>query len=234
MLIRVLDTETTGFPPHAGIMELGWTDVIYTNKDTIAISDPKACFTNPGIPCEHAARGVHHIKDSDIEGCPHPNKVLEELFQGVDVICAHNSKFERQFMDPKDQDGNPIPWICTFKAALRLCPKSPDHKNQTIRYFLNLQLGNEELALPPHRAGPDTYVTAHTLAKFLSAVPPSVLIDWELEPPHFPYCPIGKERGKPWAEVDSGFLSWMCFKAPTLEEDIKFNAMKEWNRRRGV
>lgn len=232
MLIRVVDWETTGFPPEAGIMEVGWTDVTYNGKESIAISDRQARFTNPNRPCEHAARAVHHITDEEIADAPPPDVILSQLIDGVDYFCAHNAKFEKQFWTPQNANGI-IPWICTFKAALRLCPKSPNHQNQTIRYFLNLKLENPELALPPHRAGPDTYVTAHTLAKFLTAVTPEQLHDWELEPPHFPYCPIGaKERGKAWEDVDHSFLTWIL-RTPTMEEDIKFNAKRELNRRMG-
>lgn len=226
MLIRVLDFETTGFPPDAGIVEIGWCDVLYTDKAAIEVRSWQNQLVNPLRKIEIAAKAVHHITDEDIKGTPSPKDILQKLEEGVDYYCAHNAKFEKAFITTD------IPWICTYKAALRLCPKAPNHQNQTIRYFLNTPV-DQALCIPAHRAGPDAYVTAHTLAKFLTAIPPEVLSKWEGEPPHMPYCPIGKERGKPWPEVDPGFLSWMCFKAPTLEEDIKWNALREFNRRKG-
>jgi exodeoxyribonuclease X len=33
-----------------------------------------------------------------------------------------------------------------------------------------------------------------------------------------------------WSDVESGFLSWML-KQPTMEEDLKWNAMQEIARR---
>lgn len=229
MLLRVMDTETTGLPPEAGIVELGWCDVHF-NEETkeSSISEWKNELCNPNRKIEIAAKAIHHISDEDILDARSPGAILKEIVtDDVDYFVAHNSKFEREFITTKQ------PWICTYKAALRLCPKSPNHQNQTIRYFLNTPC-DQSLCIPAHRAGPDAYVTAHTLAKFLSAVPPDVLSKWESEPPLFPYCPIGKEKGKPWSEVDQGFLSWMCFKAPTLDEDIKWNALREYNRRRGT
>lgn len=237
LLLRVIDFETTGFPPDAGIVEIGWCDVKYTAEIRggeqcieTSVGEWKNQLVNPGKKIEIAAKAVHHISDEELQGQPTPVSVLTQLTEGVDYYVAHNAKFEKEFFQPSNSDGK-IPWICTLKAAYRLCPKAPNHQNQTIRYFLNTPC-DPSMCIPAHRAGPDAYVTAHTLAKFLTAVPPRILQKWEQEPPLFPYCPIGKERGKPWPDVDQGFLSWMCFKAPTLEADIKWNAMREFNRRK--
>lgn len=238
MLIRVIDFETTGLPPEAGIMEIGWTDVHY-NVETrggeqcldISVGEWKNELTDPGRPVEIAARAIHHISDDDVKGCRKPETVLGELAEGVDFFTAHNAKFEKEFFPTVDLSSE-VSWICTYKAALRLCPKSPNHQNQTIRYFLNTPC-DPALAMHTHRAGPDSYVTAHTLAKFIEKIPPEVLSKWEKEPPVFPYCPIGsKERGKPWAEVDRGFLAW-CTRQPSMDPDILWNVKRELDRRDG-
>lgn len=230
MLIRVIDTETTGLPPEAGVVEFGWCDITGTRGDTnllenVKISEWKNELAKPSYPIEIAAKAIHHITEEDIKDARTPEAILSDLIHDdVDYFCAHNSKFEREFI------GTEQPWICTYKAALRLCPKAPNHQNQTIRYYLNT-LVDPSLCIPAHRAGPDAYVTAHTLAKFLTAVPPEVLSNWEQEPPHFPYCPIGAEwRGKAWKDVDQGFLMWIL-RTKTMEADIKFNAQREINRR---
>jgi exodeoxyribonuclease X len=225
MLIRVIDFETTGFPPEAGIVEVGWCDVTFIPETkAISVDSWQSELCNPGRKIEIAAKAVHHIDDADIANARPPDVVLAELTQDPDYFCAHNSKFEREFLKVDK------PWICTLKAAYRLCPKAPNHQNQTIRYFLNTPVNRAE-AVHTHRAGPDAYVTAYTLAKFLTAVPPEVLSKWETEPPHMPYCPIGQEwRGKPWEEVDTSFLSWIM-KTKTMEEDIKHNAKRELDRR---
>lgn len=236
MLIRVIDTETTGFPPSAGIVEIGWTNVHATfalndeGKPYLAahsVSMWQSELTNPGMPIEIAARAEHHISDEDLIGCRHPNEVLQELTPGVDYFAAHNVKFEQEFFTP------PVPWICTLKLAYRLCPNAPNHKNQTLRYFLKTPVNRKD-ASPAHRAGPDSYVTAHTLAKFLTSnIPPEVFARWTEEPARFPRCPIGqKEKGKPWSEVDMGFLLW-CTRQASMDPDILANVHLELNRRRG-
>lgn len=233
MLLRVIDFETTGFPPEAGICEVGWCDVLtegFTDRglpDKIHVSGWESRLTNPNRKIEIAAMAIHHIRDEDIAKAPPPEEVLQELIEGVDYFAAHNAKFEKEFFKPDN-----IPWICTLKAAYRLCPKAPNHQNQTIRYYLNTPVNRED-ALHSHRAGPDAYVTAHTLAKFLSAVPADVMSKWETEYTHFPFCPIGQEwRGVPWIDVDRSFLAWIC-RTAKMDPEIKYNAMLELDYRDG-
>lgn len=232
LLFRVIDLETTGFPPDAGVCEIGWTDITLQgapwNKASeepysINITSYMSELCDPGRKIEVAAKAVHHIWDEDLIGARPAEAVFAELLCGVDYFVAHNAKFEQEFFNP------PVPWICTLKAAYRLCPKAPNHQNQTIRYFLNTPVPREE-AIHTHRAGPDSLVTAYTLAKFLTAASPETMAAWTLEPPAFPYCPIGKWRGSPWNEVETSFLTWIM-KTPTMEQDIKFNAKRELDRR---
>ena len=58
------------------------------------------------------------------------------------------------------------------------------------------------------------------------------MIAWTQEPRLLPTCPIGKFRGQKWADVEAGFLNWML-NQPTMEEDLKWNARRELERRRG-
>ena len=47
--------------------------------------------------------------------------------------------------------------------ALRVWPEAPRHSNQVLRYWRGMRLDHAR-AMPPHRAGPDAWVTAHILA----------------------------------------------------------------------
>jgi exodeoxyribonuclease X len=53
---------------------------------------------------------------------------------------------------------------------------------------------------------------------------------WTLEPAALPRCPIGKFRGRPWEDVETGFLQWML-KTPDMDEDLKWNARRELDSR---
>lgn len=151
---------------------------------------------------------------------------------GCSVIAAHNAEFETQWL-PKD---GAVPLLCTYKSALRVWPEAPGHSNSVLRYWLEDQ-GLIELdhakAMPPHRAGPDAYVTAHILRALLGQVTARQMVAWTHEPRLLPTCPIGAEwRGKPWTIVDAGFLQWMLNNT-TMEADLKWNAQRELDRRAG-
>ena len=141
-------------------------------------------------------------------------------------------EFEARFLG---EHGLPV--ICTYKAALRVWPDAPGHSNSVLRYWLEdqgLLSLDHDTAMPPHRAGPDAYVTAHILkALFAAGATGKEMVAWTREPRLLPTCPIGKFRGKPWAEVDAGFLDWMLGQA-SMEADLKWNARRELERRRSA
>lgn len=227
---RVLDFETTGFPPNAGVVEIGHTDIKADASGT-SLSGPTSILCDPCMPIEIGAMAVHHITDEQVKGKPHPQTILDSFHEGADFIVAHNAAFEQKFYVP------PIPVICTLKVAYRIFPDAQQHTNQYLRYYLGLKDLPEEKCLPAHRAGPDTYVTARIFLKILEKVaqtkiPLSELVKWSAEPPHMPRCPIGQHRGKRWDEVDNGFLNWML-RQPTMEADLKFNARRAL-RERGI
>jgi len=248
-ILRVLDIETTGEDPEMGaeIVELGWTDVRRTtSKDEndepyfggeilAPVTTSKLYHTHKPSPPEVLA--VHHIQFW--ESAPNPMFGWGAAESDMSVIngrkpeyyVAHNADFERKFLHQFK-----LPWICTYKAALRVWPDAPRHSNQTLKYFLHLEDElDESLCHPPHRAGPDAYVTAAILTKLLEKASIEDLLQWTNEPRLLPKCPIGDKqghKGKPWSEVDMGFLDWMVNKAPDMDADFKWNAQHELDRRR--
>jgi exodeoxyribonuclease X len=228
--IRVLDFETTGIEPPAEVCEVGFCDVTTESRGDWRIGAPVARLCRvQAMPPE--VRAIHHISLAECEPFPpfDANGFVSDL-GGCSVIASHNAEFEAQWL-PK---GGAIPLLCTYKAALRVWPEAPGHSNSVLRYWLEdqglIEL-NHDKAMPPHRAGPDAYVTAHILRALLGQVTARQMVAWTQEPKLLPTCPIGAEwRGKPWAVVDAGFLRWMLNNA-TMESDLKWNAQRELDRR---
>lgn len=229
--LRAVDFETTDLEPSkGGIVEVGWTD-IHIEETNCEVRGWESQVTNPYCTMNPAARGVHHITDEEIaKGLP-VQQVMEQVCDGVDYFVAHYAKFEESWWR------FPKPFICTNKLAYRLAPDSPNHQNQTLRYYLNTQAANEEVG-QPHRAGPDSYVTAHTFKYFTDRKPDAWNLDTWIQnclkvsqaPASLPRCPIGKQRGAAWKDIEQGFLVWVV-RQPQMEEDIKFSARQELNRR---
>lgn len=224
MIIRVIDFETTGKEPPAEVCEVGFCDVDTAFPSSLRQLGSWFCGVK-SMPPE--VRAVHHISLLDTAGeAPFdPSTMYDE---GVEAFAAHNASFEAQFFEPA------IPLICTYKAALRVWPDAPAHSNGTLRYWLEDQgliKPFHDLTQPAHRAGPDAYVTAWILCALLdTGVTVENLIAWSAEPAVLATCPIGKHRGKPWAEIDDGYLRWMVG-APDMGEDLKWNAQRELERR---
>ncbi len=226
MILRVLDFECSGLtPPEAEVCEVGYVDVIRL-ADLWAVSTKahsRLCGVKSMPP---QARAVHHISMQELEGSEpfYPAEVVGEEY----AIVAHNADYEKSFMG-----GIEARWICSYKCSLRVWPDAPGHSNSVLKCWLEdqglLSLDHNR-AMPPHRAGPDAYVTAHILLALLKVATVEQMISWSLEPRLLPRCTIGKFRGKPWAEVEWGFLNWML-KQQDMDPDLVWNARRELERR---
>lgn len=229
--LRVIDFETTGMEPPAQVVEFGHCDLIGEPGNwTVENPVSRLCGGVESIPPE--VRAIHHIALADVADCAHfdPAEVINGE-GGPSVFVAHNLDFELKFL------GDPLlPTICTLKAAYRVWPDAPGHSNGALRYWLEdqglLSLDNAT-AMPPHRAGPDAYVTAHILKALLGKVTGREMVAWTKEPKLLPTCPLGKFRGFKWPDVEAGFLSWMLAQ-PTMEPDLKWNASRELERRKAA
>ncbi|MDO9471930.1 MAG: exonuclease domain-containing protein [Caulobacter sp.] len=228
-IIRVIDFETTGMEPPHEVCEVGYCDLIKT-ADGWAVDPPVSWLCGVrSIPPE--VRAIHHITMAEVAGLEPFDPAAffgEEGGAAAAVIAAHNMEFEAKFLG-----AHAVPTLCTYKAALRVWPEAPGHSNGVLRYWLEdqgLLSLDHHTAMPPHRAGPDAYVTAHILKALLTRATAREMVGWTREPRLLPTCPIGKFRGKPWSEVEAGFLNWMLGQ-PTMEADLKWNAQRELDRR---
>ncbi len=236
----VVDLETLGMAPPAAVIELGWTSAQISEDDvTLGDLEDSMLFGIPeGQTMSSDNRAVHHIDPASLQGLEvfDPQHFASRGMDDVEYCVAHNSEFEQAFLSCWER-----PWICTYKVALRLLPDAPSHGNQALKYELGIEDRAEHH--PPHRALPDAIVTSLVLVQLVrralesgehgSSVAEvlSTFAQWTTEPRLLPRCPIGKFRGRPWSEVESGFLSWML-RQPDMEADLRWNAERELTRRR--
>lgn len=230
-LIRVVDFETSAMePPEAKVIEVGTCDLI-GDATGWTINDPVSHLCGGVTSIDPGARAAHHISVRHLAtfGPFVPRDFRAQIeADAVVVIAAHNAEFEAKFFEP------PVPIICTYKCALRVWPNAPSHSNGALRYWLQDQSiidPDHEKTMPAHRAGPDAYVTAHLLKALLVTTTAKQMVAWTKEPRLLPKCTIGKFRGKPWPEVEAGFLNWMLNQAD-MEADLKWNASRELERRK--
>jgi exodeoxyribonuclease X len=142
-----------GFSPDNGqVVEIAAVDLWRAAGDTWERGRVWSSLVNPGRPIPAEASGIHHITDDMVKDAPKINELHEEIVRGLDGghLCAHEAKFEKACLP----QFAPLITICTRKCAATLWPDEPDHKNQTMRYWLGLKLRDPALATP-HRAAGD-------------------------------------------------------------------------------
>lgn len=206
-LIRVVDTETTGIDDPAEMVEIAWTDVRLFPGGWQIERGPESFLVDPGMPISFPAMAVHHITADECRFGADPDEIRREVAKGVDIFCAHNWQFDSRFIRTQ------LPAICTFKCARTIWPDLQGHGNGAIRYELGLVPHDDARAQPSHRAGPDTWVTAHILLKLLETHTVEQLLDISAKPVLLGTCYLKAHKGKRWSEVPGDYLDWIINKS---------------------
>lgn len=90
----MLDTETTGLPPGARIVEVGVTEVDLRARQ---IGEYRGLLIDPQCPIPQSATAVHGIRDQDTRGRPTIDRVLPRLaayLARFDAAAAHFARFD--------------------------------------------------------------------------------------------------------------------------------------------
>lgn len=225
MNIYSIDFETTNIDPKiAHAVEVGLFSASYGLQNS---------FIRPPIPIPPETSAVHHITDADVANAESWGEIrmkLRDLCTGPTIFIAHNAKYEQDIL--KDTfEGLEVSWICTYKCALRIWPDAPNHKNETLRYWLGLQFLGRSWEQSAHSAGHDANVTYHICLKLLEHTTTEQMIAWSKEPAMLPKILFGKHYGLKWSEAPYDYLAWIM-KTADMDADIKFNANAEITRRR--
>lgn len=214
--IRVADVETTGLPPDAEIVEVGWTDLRFYPGGWQIENDQQWAFVNPGrrIPAE--ATRIHGITDDMVASGMHPDAARAMIPDGPDILCAHNADFDSKFLR-----GHMLPWICTLQCARKVWPRMRNHKNETIREELGIVVEGDA-----HRAGYDAAVTARILIELFKIMPLEDMIRVS-KPSHEPMrMPFGRHKGMRFSELPISYLDWIAG-AENMREGIRAAARRE-------
>lgn len=83
--------------------------------------------------------------------------------------------------------------------------------------------------MPPHRAGPGAWVTAHIFAELVLSATTDEMIDWTLKP-KLPKIPFGKHRGAQWPDIPADYPHWMT-RQKDMDADAQYCAGEELARR---
>ena len=237
VFLRVIDLETTGNSfTDGGVVEIGWQDVTPDGAGGWSVRGaPQARLIDPVNPISPATSAIHHIIDDDVAGAPRWQAAAPDILRAAPgpaplALVAHRAAFEQRWCGPAFTGG--LPWICTYKCALRIWPDAPSHSNQGLRYWRRPEGLDRGLGLPAHRAGPDAYVTAFHVRDMLAAASVAELIAWSNEPALLAKVPYGRLRGRRFRDLDTADLE-QVLTAERVDGDIAFTVRHELARRDG-
>lgn len=192
------DTETTGVKPTDRIVELAYAELEVTATGGISILQMTRSLIDPEIPIPAEASGVHHITDEMVAEAPTLAEFLAQVAPPMTdpvVFFAHNAPFDKRFLAPVFP--NIVGVGCTLRLARRFFPDAPNHKLDTLRYFLDLYKGNA------HRADEDVRSSVDLLNRLLevSGLGLEALVAAQNSPIRLRKLPFGKFVGQDPAEV---------------------------------
>ncbi len=113
----VIDTETTGINPDKdAIIELGMVLFEYDHQTgrayrVLASFDQ---LEDPGFPVPPESTVVHGITDEMVAGRRIDDKGVAKFLEGVTLVVAHNSKFDRVFLEKRLPIFESLPWGCSL------------------------------------------------------------------------------------------------------------------------
>lgn len=225
----VVDSETTGVGAEDKACEVAGFFVV----DGEIVSHHES-LVNPGIPIPPEASAIHHITDEDVQDAPGIEDAMMPFFEEeFDFVVAHQAAFDKRMMDFGE-----APWACTLKMSRAVYPDAPSHKNQFLRYYLNLPKLTYASTSFAHRALYDsectTHLFQHLLSKATSENPIESIIHLSNNPRLLKTCKLKKHMDKPWSEVPRDYLNWILNpRTPhpqPFDEDIVFTARYYFER----
>ncbi len=111
-----IDTETTGLNyAEDKIIELGIVAFEYNpvTAEIIRISDRYNGFEDPGRPLPQEIIEITGITDEMVTGQSFDNGRVEALAEKAALVIAHNSAFDRKFVEARYPLFAALPWACT-------------------------------------------------------------------------------------------------------------------------
>jgi len=130
MRYAVVDVETTGFNPREDrVVEMAC--VVLEGREIVRTW---STLVNPERSIPDYATRVHGITDEHVARAPSfeiAQRMLWRLCFGATVV-AHNANFDLSFLPAIAH----LPSLCTLRLARHCFPDAPNHKNQTLREYL--------------------------------------------------------------------------------------------------
>ena len=117
LIVTFLDVETTGKNRDEDkIIELALktVDIDKTSGFVISVLNEYGSLEDPGIPISPEATAVNGITDEMVRDKSIDWSNVEQIFSSTELIVAHNSAFDRRFIDRYSNVSHDKVWGCTM------------------------------------------------------------------------------------------------------------------------
>ena len=215
--IYIVDCETTGLDPATDrLVEIAAFGVEWwpLQQRIVPTGSAFATLCDPARPIPPEVSAIHHLTMRDIDAAMAPR--FESALAKIDaalptdaLIVAHNAEFDRSFVTSLADRR----WLCTKRLAMHVFPDAPNHRNQTLRYWLDLKV--DLGGMLPHRALADCMVTARILGALLEQYTAvhgddvEQLIAFAEAPVMMQRMPFGKHAGASFDAIPTDYLEWL-------------------------
>lgn len=217
MILRILDTETTGLTKEDEPIQVAFIDIDGQTKDELARFKTNVSIGDRKIPS--ASKAVHHIQEYELEGKPTLSQIEHIIYSDAVIPVAHNADYDSMML-PKFSSK----WLCTKKLARQAFPGLESYANQTLRYSLSLPV----LRGTAHDALFDCEVTCALLKKILEEFKGKTLRElYEIQSKSDYILPFGKYKDKDFRGInDRGYLAWLVDNTDIANKEL----IKKWMR----
>jgi exodeoxyribonuclease X len=214
--ILIADTETTGVGPDDHICELAFLEV---DMDLNILGEFQA-LVKPPVPISPQASAASHITNAMVADAPTLEEAIAELpsgyFDNVALI-GHNAQFDERFLK---RFMTITEVLCTLKGARMVYPDAPDHKLQTLRYWLELEAESGQ-TITAHRAMSDVLITRLLLMNMTTDLSEFYHMILEHEAKPITVMPFGKHKGTLIKELPRNYVAWTLQNIPNLEPPLR-------------
>ena len=209
------DVETTGLRKPAKIVEL----CVVETDDQFNVLNTWESRIDPEAPIEPGASGVHGLTNAMLVDEPTIEQFMEMHgypLRTDGVLIAHNVAYDREFLGPHFES---YETICTLKCARILYPDAPDHKLQTLRFYLGLEADHSKA----HTAGEDVSLLMQMAKKMCEDhdLTLSALLEVQTRKRRILNMPFGKHKGTALSDLPADYRYWLLNKADNLDADLR-------------